>query len=327
MKVNYKNISLIFGILLMVTATGWGQDLPSTCGGSRVRYGVSGLPSSTFNWEVTGGTIIANYNDSIDVQWEVVEGIKTIRVTEYTQGNCVAAPVLAHVVVGASSVNIGDIAQICEGDSFTFVPDIVYEVYNWSTGETTSSIVAKTTGTYWLEITDKYGCKGRDSAELVVNPKPNVSLGMDTILFPDQTMLLNAGSGGAEYKWSTGDISQTIETGGKDDPIWVSVTSDKGCINGDTISITVRYKIPNAFTPNGDGDNDTWHVQWLEAFPEATVEIFDRWGRLVFKQKGFPTEGWDGRSNGRALPMDSYYYILDLKNGKEPIVGNVTIIR
>lgn len=313
----------------MVAATGWGQDLPTACGGSRVRYGVSGQPLSVFNWEVTGGTIIANYNDSVDIEWGLADGIKTIRVTEHTVSNCVAAPVMAYVMVNSTRVDIGDVAEICEDGTYTFVPDAIYASYSWSTGETTSSIVTGKAGTYWVDITDENGCKGRDSAELIVNPKLYIDLGKDTVLCDGQTLVLDAGFDGTQYKWSTGDIGQLIEVGASRNPYWVEVTSDKGCITRDSIMIKIclDFKIPNAFTPNGDGDNDTWNLPWMEFYPEGTVEIYDRWGRIVFKQKGFPSQGWDGRAKGKSLPMDSYYYIINLQNGIDPIVGNVTIIR
>jgi gliding motility-associated-like protein len=86
--------------------------------------------------------------------------------------------------------------------------------------------------------------------------------------------------------------------------------------------------IPNAFTPNGDGDNDTWRVRYIEGRSNITVEIFDRWGRRVFYSKtGLPSGGWDGTFNGRNLPMDSYYYIINMNDGSEPMIGTVTIIR
>ncbi len=85
--------------------------------------------------------------------------------------------------------------------------------------------------------------------------------------------------------------------------------------------------IPNAFIPNGDGINDTWRIRDIEAYPNATIQIYSRWGQLVFSAKKGYSDPWDGTFKGKELPMDSYFYVIDLKNGSEVITGQVTIIR
>jgi gliding motility-associated-like protein len=86
--------------------------------------------------------------------------------------------------------------------------------------------------------------------------------------------------------------------------------------------------IPNAITPDGDGRNDDWNIGRIDLYPEAEVVIMNRWGEVVWiSEKGYPVR-WDGRSkNGNILPIDSYHYVIDLKNGEKPIVGHITIIR
>ena len=84
-------------------------------------------------------------------------------------------------------------------------------------------------------------------------------------------------------------------------------------------------KFPNAFTPNGDGENDTWELEDIEAFPNATVAIYDNTGRRVYYQsQGY--QPWDGTFNGTKLPMGTYYYVIDLHDGKNIYKGTVTII-
>ena len=338
MKVRHTLILFFCSFLTLVTQQVWGQDLPSTCGGSQVRYGVSGLPLSVFNWEVTGGTILHNYNDSIDVKWDETEGIKTIKVTEYTQGKCVATPILGHVMIASAKVDIGNLIEICQGETYTFKPTQAFSQYQWNTGSTGTSLEVNQPGTYWVEVADASGCRGRDSAVLVVNPLLSISLGNDTVLCPEEEpkpLILDAGYTGSQYVWSTGDILPTIEVSYGKQTIWVDVTSDKGCTTRDTIEIAAcnynewvkTLDLPNAFTPNEDNDNDTWKLWWIHQFDGATVEIFDRWGRMVYQTKSFPSDGWNGISNGKPLPMDSYYYIVNLQNGTDPIVGNVTVIR
>ncbi|UCG27747.1 MAG: gliding motility-associated C-terminal domain-containing protein, partial [Bacteroidales bacterium] len=112
------------------------------------------------------------------------------------------------------------------------------------------------------------------------------------------------------------------------------ITDANLCVKVDSVEvpydgigcITVN-DIPTVITPNGDGFNDEWTIPFIELYPKASVEIFTRWGKLVFSSRNGYVVKWDGTQNGNELPMDSYYFIIDLGNGTEPIVGNVTIIR
>jgi gliding motility-associated-like protein len=321
-------------VSLLITLTGFsmqafGQDLPKACGGSRVRYGISGVANSVFNWEVQGGSIQNNYNDSVDVLWNNVNGVQTIKVTEYTAFSCINSPSFGHVLVSSPKVSLGQDQAICQGQSTMLDPDTSFMIYHWNTGETTKSITASTSGLYSLSVTDINGCMGTDSMYLTVNQIPNVNLGRDTTLCGGKGLVLDAGIGGDRYTWSTGEITQTIQIGEGKQTIWVRVDNN-GCLSSDTINIEpcLISTIPNAFTPNNDGDNDTWRIRYIEGRANVTVEIFDRWGRRVFQSKhGLPNGGWDGTFNGRNLPMDSYYYIINMNDGSDPLVGTVTIIR
>ena len=71
-------------------------------------------------------------------------------------------------------------------------------------------------------------------------------------------------------------------------------------------------------------------IENIDLFPEAVLDIYDRWGRLVYHAKGLdPLNVWDGKAmSGRELPMDSYYYVIDLHyKGLEPLVGYINIVR
>jgi gliding motility-associated-like protein len=164
-----------------------------------------------------------------------------------------------------------------------------------------------------------------------VNPLPVVFLGRDTFLCSPEKLLLDAQNAEMNYEWSNGSRNQTIWAYEGDGEIWVKVASDNNCVATDTIRILpcspVNYLlIPNVFTPNGDGVNEVWRIGGLQYFPKADVKIFDRWGRLVFKSEpGYPRP-WDGEVKGKLAPMDAYFYIIDLKNGTDPLRGSVTLI-
>jgi gliding motility-associated-like protein len=287
------------------------------------------MPNSVFNWEVKGGSIQNNYNDSIDILWGPDAGLQSIKVTEYTAFKCINTPAFGYVMIATPKVALGQSKAVCEGESVTFNIDSSFVKYLWNTGETTKSITATTEGYYKLSVTDNNGCVAKDSVYLTISQYPKVNLGRDTLLCGGMGMTLDAGTGGNRYNWSTGEITQTIHIGEGKQTIWVKVDNN-GCASSDTINIApcLVSNIPNAFTPNGDGDNDTWRVRFIEGRPNVSVEVFDRWGRRVFQSNhGLPTGGWDGTFNGRNLPMDSYYYIIKLNDGSDPMIGTVTIIR
>jgi gliding motility-associated-like protein len=159
-----------------------------------------------------------------------------------------------------------------------------------------------------------------------------VDLGNDVSLCYPEELLLDAGNPESSYIWSNGSrwpINIAHEGDGK---IWVKVTNEFNCSASDTITIMScilmdRLLIPNAFTPNDDGDNDIWRIGGTQLYPTMDVKVFDRWGRLIFDSRpGYP-KPWDGTYNGKLLPMDAFFYIINLGDGTEPLRGSVTIIR
>lgn len=101
------------------------------------------------------------------------------------------------------------------------------------------------------------------------------------------------------------------------------------------ITITIipcGFVIPTAFTPNNDGQNDTWEIVGIDSkYPTNTVRVFNRWGESLFEsiEGKYDSNRWDGKFKGEPLPVGSYYYIIELAKDKstEPINGTVSIIR
>lgn len=87
-----------------------------------------------------------------------------------------------------------------------------------------------------------------------------------------------------------------------------------------------KYQLTNAFSPNGDGINDRWELPFLEQFTNCRVQVFDRYGRVIFTSTGY-SNPWNGTINGNAAPIGTYYYIIDLRNGEKPISGYVVLLR
>ena len=123
-------------------------------------------------------------------------------------------------------------------------------------------------------------------------------------------------------------IAYTIASPPVDKTYTLTVTTDKGCSASDQVFIKVLKlpAIPNIFSPNGDGIHDTWVIQYLETYPGSTVDIFNRYGQKIYQSEGY-SKPWDGTVNGKPVPIGTYYYIVNPKNGRKIMSGYVDVIR
>ena len=117
--------------------------------------------------------------------------------------------------------------------------------------------------------------------------------------------------------------------GGVGGAVDANPSNDEGSVAVDPICLTVY----NEFSPNGDGVNETFVIDCLERYPNNKLEIYNRWGNIVYSKRGYQND-WGGTSNGRAvmnqgdkLPVGTYYYVLDLGDGSEPRVDWLYINR
>lgn len=105
--------------------------------------------------------------------------------------------------------------------------------------------------------------------------------------------------------------------------------SGLGCaVESDDVFVRVykKLKIPNIFSPNGDGIHDTWVIAGLDTYPKSTLRVFSRSGLVVFEAKT-ADKNWNGTQNGKPLPIGTYYYVIDLNIGIVPQSGWVVILR
>lgn len=115
--------------------------------------------------------------------------------------------------------------------------------------------------------------------------------------------------------------------------IYYLTVSNGTCDDVDSMIVTITFEpfIPTGFSPNGDMVNDGFQIHNIEYFPNNKVEIYNRWGGLVFEKEGYGVDGvlWEGTNmNGKPLPMATYYFIVKLNNeAQEEFAGPVTIIK
>lgn len=335
------------------------------CVGTTERYGVKGFNGiSDFDWVITDsdGNVLpaSSYKllargDSIDITWG--EGLKgglyKLTVTEHTDYGCTGTPFEALIALNSPEIfipisnNLTDDMGVCYGQVAELNPGTGYKSYLWQDSNTNQIYYTGDAGTYSVRlVNDTYSCS-YDSTRLQIWDLPTVSLGQDTFLFGNQTLQLDVYDPDfSAYNWNTGAITSSVTVSGLNgkQTVWVIVTDLHGCQNSDTVIVDAadyrKLKIPAAFTPNGDGYNDKWVfpankdqngtiVDVSQYIQDIDVQVFNRWGKLVWKHKGL-NKSWDGKDlGGKELPMDSYHYIIIFKVADEKFEykGSITIIR
>ena len=180
-------------------------------------------------------------------------------------------------------------------------------------------------------------CSNYAEQIIEVYPTPVVNAGPDKVVLEGGvvtlTPALNIGLTVA-YLWTPStalndpEKPNAIASPTDDITYTLTVTTDKGCNGSDDVFVKVLKApvIPNIFSPNGDGVHDKWEISFLESYPGCTVEIYNRYGQLIYHSVGY-SKPWDGTVNGKPAPVGTYYYIVDPKNGRQKMAGYVDIIR
>ncbi|HMH33756.1 MAG TPA: gliding motility-associated C-terminal domain-containing protein, partial [Puia sp.] len=196
-------------------------------------------------------------------------------------------------------------------------------------------------GSYSIQyrFTGTNGCADSLSRDILVKSIPFVNLGPDIIACMNSGFQLHV-SGAASYLWTP---STGISDPASADPIMTAsatttyvlqATSAQGCKVTDSLTVIVSplgreaYRVPNAFTPNGDGNNDCFGIQRWGGIELLEFTIYNRWGQRVFSTKN-PSECWNGSLHG--VPQDSggFVYIIRAITpcGNINLHGTVLLIR
>jgi gliding motility-associated-like protein len=240
--------------------------------------------------------------------------------------------------------------SICQGiesrffDS-SFAPSSVVNQWLWSFGDGTTSSLEDPVKTFAapglysvkLSVTTPQGCTADTTKTVRVFLQPVVDAGPNQIIEEGTAIQMQpvVNDTTLNFLWTPSIyLSNATALQPTLRPLFnqtyrLTATGAGNCSAFDTVRITVLKPllIPNAFSPNGDGINDTWQIPYLVDYPGHVVEVYNRYGQVVYRVVGY-SKPWDGTINGKPLPVGVYYYIIDLKKEKYPqITGPLTILK
>lgn len=205
---------------------------------------------------------------------------------------------------------------ICYGRPTTLAVANNFATYLWSTGATNSSIQITTPGTYTVTVTDSNTCAATKKFIVTGSEAPSIT-GVNTDDFlGNQNSISIIATGNGIYEYSIDGIhfqNSPSFSGVRPGKYTVVARDTQGC-GQDTYEVMV-LDYPRFFTPNEDGYNDVWNIDSLEILPEAKLVIYDRYGKYLYAFKA-RQKGWDGTYDGKKLPADDYWFVLEWSPGQ-----------
>lgn len=306
----------------------------------------SGETGATFSWMNLNGTILGNgnsfqpsYNTSLIILVQSLNGCQSSGDTI----QLIASP-LPQIDLGADQL-------FCEGTNITLMSSNNY-INLWSDGSNGSNLIASQAGQYWVLVTDSLGCSNADTIILSAAQTPvanddQVDCGFES--FVNVLLTLND-NGNGNCTILSGPFNGTAQTDNLGNLLYTANPNFNGmdslkyvycsgnCTNScDTATVRILVEeellliIPEGFSPNGDGVNDFFVIEGIEAYPQNKIEIVNRWGDVVFTESPY-TNNWGGHNlSGKislgkgTLPEGTYFYIIYPSPDAEPIRGYITI--
>lgn len=279
----------------------------------------------------SGGTTYVWSDGSTNASITVTQGTYTVTVAD--ANTCTAS---ANAIVTQSTsltITISGTLTYCPGNNTTLTASGATS-YVWNDGSTNASITT-TAGSYSVTGTDA-GCTGTNTAIVTEVPLAPLNLGDDVSECTDSLVIVDAGSGYTSYNWAGGETTQTIQptTSGS---YAVTVVDADNCSTSGSVNVTfsecvepedLTVFVPNAFTPNGDGNNDIF-LCYITGVVFAEIQVFNRWGEKVFETNNV-FEGWSGLFKGEQCKPGVYVYNVNAvgyNDERHRYKGTVTLIR
>ena len=237
-----------------------------------------------------------------------------------TSAECYATTSFDVVVAPEPEIDMPDNYAFCEGSSVTLTAPEGFESYLWSTGQTGTTIEVSEEGEYTLTVMAAFGsllCEGSKTITVKASGPPVIKDIVTGEWTDDRNSITIMAEGTGDYEYSINGIVfqdspvfENLESG----RYIVKVREKNGC--GDAQDETILFMYPKYFTPNGDGRNETWRIEYAYWEPGMFIHIYDRYGKFITSIKGGGA-GWDGSLQGQKLPSTDYWFVVESEKGIE----------
>ena len=330
---------------IVITSTAVNPTCSNTANGSISISVTGGTSAYTYSWTGPVG-----YNGTTQNPTSIYGGTYILNLQDANACPAVDTTILTPITTVKAIT--GSDTTLCFGTAYTLsgTNSINAQTYAWyllpfynQVGNFATSIVNPSVGAnnYVLVATNGSCADTSAAVILTVNPLPVVNAGSVQSIFTLQSATLGGTptttAVGSKILWTPSSVlSDSTAPNPTANPLSttvfkVTVTDLNGCIATDTVTLVVNPEIhfSSGFTPNNDGKNDTWIIDDIQKFLTALVQVYNRWGELVFSAPpGYP-EPWDGKYNGENLPVGTYYFVINLNSPlfPKPYTGPITIIR
>ena len=247
------------------------------------------------------------------------------------------------------SVSINEeAAAICPGDTLWLDAGVYGAMgYEWSNGATSPTIAVTEAGHY--EVTVSTGCDEAEGSTYLQLSEIEIELGDNQIIEIGESLALTPSITSdapiRSYFWQTSEglsldcytCPEAVSFPDQPGHYQLTVENNWGCQASDQIQINIKgFKVyvPDAFSPNGDGNNDFFYLQSQNPYEIEVFRVFNRWGDLVFEAKNaFSNDrlaGWDGNFNGKPLPAGAFAWYANVRalNGRNHLLsGEVNMLK
>ncbi|MBI3500224.1 MAG: gliding motility-associated C-terminal domain-containing protein [Bacteroidetes bacterium] len=317
--------------VVTIAATSTNVSCFNSCNGTASSTPTGGSSPYTFQWLPSGQTtqnisnlcagnysvVVFDANGNSDTTSVSItqpsQLISTINSTDATCGN-----------------NNGTAAVAAAGGSPSYT-------YLWNNGQTSSAISNLSGGNYSVTITDANGCSTSQTVAVNSTSAVTVQASGDTTITVGGNAVLSGNGSSGSYVWSNGQSGNIINVSPLVTTVYCVAVSDSGCT--DTACVTVKVEpidcsasiyLPNAFSPNEDGENDLFYLYGKKECVESLhIRIYNRWGEKIFESsdKNFQ---WDGEFRGTTMntAVLTFYCDINLTSGtKIHKQGNVSLVR